>query len=73
MVRKGSSVRVRLRASTQTPAFIVLGALVEVFDGGPDGLATTTGNTLFATEGLFVPLGGSGRHVVPNAIAQVDA
>jgi WD40 repeat protein len=29
---------------------------VEVFDGGPDGLAGTTfGNTLFATEGIFAP------------------
>ena len=28
---------------------------VQVFDGGPDGLAATAPNTLFATQGLFVP------------------
>ena len=29
---------------------------VEVYDGGPDGLASTsTGNTLFETQGVFVP------------------
>ena len=27
----------------------------EVYDGGSDGLAGTAGNTLFATQGLFVP------------------
>jgi hypothetical protein len=28
---------------------------VQVVDGGPDGIAATAGNTLFATQGLFVP------------------
>jgi predicted acyl esterase len=28
---------------------------IEVFDGGPDGLASTAGNTLFARQGVFVP------------------
>ena len=28
---------------------------VEVFDGGPDGLASTSPNTLFAVQGIFVP------------------
>jgi hypothetical protein len=28
---------------------------VQVFDGGPDGLASTSPNTRFATQGLFVP------------------
>jgi hypothetical protein len=29
---------------------------VELFDGGPDGLASTPqGNTLFETQGVFVP------------------
>jgi hypothetical protein len=29
---------------------------IEVYDGGPDGLASTTGNnTLFAKQGVFVP------------------
>jgi hypothetical protein len=28
---------------------------VEVFDGGADGLAATTPNTLFAVQGVFVP------------------
>jgi hypothetical protein len=31
-----------------------LGA-VRVEDGGPDGVAATPGNTLFATQGIFVP------------------
>ena len=26
-----------------------------VYDGGPDGLAATQDNTLFAVQGLFVP------------------
>ena len=28
---------------------------VKVFDGGADGLAATTPNTLFAVQGVFVP------------------
>jgi hypothetical protein len=28
---------------------------VNVFDGGPDGVASTTPNTLFETQGIFVP------------------
>jgi len=29
---------------------------LQVFDGGPDGLAVTTaGNTLFAVQGIFAP------------------
>ena len=28
---------------------------VRVFDGGADGLAATSGNTLFATQGVFIP------------------
>ncbi len=28
---------------------------VKVFDGGPDGIASTSPNTLFADEGIFVP------------------
>jgi plastocyanin len=28
---------------------------VQVFDGGPDGVASTADNTLFASQGLFVP------------------
>jgi hypothetical protein len=28
---------------------------VRIYDGGADGLATTADNTLFATQGLFVP------------------
>jgi hypothetical protein len=27
----------------------------QVFDGGPDGNVATADNTLFATQGLFVP------------------
>jgi predicted acyl esterase len=28
---------------------------IQVFDGGPDGLASTAGNTLFADQGVFAP------------------
>jgi len=28
---------------------------IQVFDGGPDGVASTAGNTLFATQAVFVP------------------
>ena len=28
---------------------------VQVFDGGSDGVASTTPNTLFAVQGVFVP------------------
>jgi hypothetical protein len=28
---------------------------VDVFDGGADGLASTTPNELFASQGIFVP------------------
>jgi hypothetical protein len=28
---------------------------VQVFDGGPDGVASTPGNSLFAVQGVFVP------------------
>jgi hypothetical protein len=28
---------------------------VQVFDGGPDGVAATAGNSLFAVQGVFVP------------------
>jgi hypothetical protein len=31
-----------------------LGA-VEVFDGGPDSVGSTPGNTLFARQGVFTP------------------
>jgi hypothetical protein len=34
---------------------IVQLAQIRVFDGGPDGLAATPGNTLFEVQGLFVP------------------
>jgi hypothetical protein len=27
----------------------------QVFDGGPDGQVATPGNSLFQTQGLFVP------------------
>jgi len=28
---------------------------VQVFDGGADGVVSTTPNTLFAVQGIFVP------------------
>jgi predicted acyl esterase len=30
-------------------------AQVQVFDGGPDGVAATTGNSLFAVQGVYTP------------------
>jgi hypothetical protein len=54
-------------AITTTFNSVVPGAIVEaqraiwelgdtkVYDGGPDGVASTTPNTLFATQGVFVP------------------
>jgi hypothetical protein len=40
---------------TETKRTIMELAQVRVFDGGADGLALTSGNTLFAVQGLFVP------------------
>jgi hypothetical protein len=40
--------------SRRARAVLQLGA-VSVFDGGPDGVASTTPNTLFARQGVFVP------------------
>jgi hypothetical protein len=30
-------------------------AQIRVYDGGADGLAATSGNTLFEVQGLFIP------------------
>ena len=58
----GSTCSVSTTADAVTPGLmienkrtIVAMGQVRVFDGGADGLAATAGNTLFATEGVFVP------------------
>jgi len=58
----GASCALTSSANALTPGLILDGkrTLVEfgrarVFDGGPDGLVATAPNTLFATQGLFVP------------------
>jgi hypothetical protein len=59
----GSGCSLATTADTVTPGAVPeskrsiwgLGS-VRVYDGGPDGIAsTTTGNTLFETQGVFVP------------------
>jgi hypothetical protein len=40
---------------TEVQRTIIQLSQVKVFDGGADGLALTAGNTLFATQGVFVP------------------
>jgi glucose/arabinose dehydrogenase/PKD repeat protein len=58
----GSTCSVSTTADALTPGAVVEGmrsiweaGQVQVFDGGSDGLASTAPNTLFATQGLFVP------------------
>jgi dienelactone hydrolase len=59
---KGSSCNVATTADAITPGVIEEGmravwelGQINVFDGGADGLAATGPNTLFATQGIFVP------------------
>ena len=35
-------------------AIVEIGQL-QVFDGGPDGVAATDPNTLFSVQGIFIP------------------
>jgi glucose/arabinose dehydrogenase len=58
----GSTCAVTTSADAVTPGVIKEGmramwqlGQAQVFDGGPDGLAATTPNTLFAVQGIFVP------------------
>jgi len=58
----GSTCSVTTTADAVTPGVIKEGmrsvwqlGQVQVFDGGPDGVASTTPNTLFAVQGIFVP------------------
>jgi plastocyanin len=58
----GSACSVSTTANAVTPGAIVSGARavweiqnVQVFDGGADGVASTTGNTLFADQAVFAP------------------
>jgi Tol biopolymer transport system component len=59
----GATCRLTTTANTLVPGSVLEGKRaiwelqqLQVFDGGSDGLASTTGdNTLFATQGVFVP------------------
>ena len=58
----GSTCAVTTSADAVTPGVVKEGlrslwqlGQVQVFDGGSDGVASTTPNTLFAVQGLFVP------------------
>jgi hypothetical protein len=58
----GADCAVSTTANALVPGFTTDGARgvygmdqVQVFDGGPDGDVDTSGNTLFAVQGIFVP------------------
>jgi Tol biopolymer transport system component len=58
----GSSCAVSTTADAVTPGIVPEGkrsvwglGQVQVYDGGPDGVAATPDNTLFLTQGLFAP------------------
>jgi hypothetical protein len=58
----GSTCSVDTTADALSPGSVIEGkrsiwevGQVQVFDGGADGLVSTSPNTLFATQGLFVP------------------
>ena len=59
---EGGTCSVETTADAVSPGFVVEGDRaiwqldqVQLFDGGPDGVAETTPNTLFAVQGVFVP------------------
>jgi subtilisin family serine protease len=58
----GSTCTITTTANSLTPGAVIAGnraiwelGQVKVFDGGPDSLASTQPNTLFADQGVFVP------------------
>jgi hypothetical protein len=58
----GAKCSVLTRANALIPGSVVQGkranwrlGRISVFDGGPDGLVGTADNTLFATQGVFIP------------------
>ena len=58
----GSTCSATTTADSILPGMVIEGqardlaaGAVAVLDGGPDGLAVTAGNTLFAVQGVFVP------------------
>src|SRR4029077_7706140 len=58
----GSTCSIVTTANSLVPGLLAAGrrtiwelGQVKVYDGGPDGIASTQPNTLFAVEGLFVP------------------
>jgi hypothetical protein len=58
----GSTCAVTTTANTLVPGAVVAGkrsvwalGQVQLFDGGPDGVAATHPNTLFADQGIFIP------------------
>ena len=58
----GATCAITTSANTVVPSSVQTGARaiwqlgpVQVFDGGPDGAASTPDNSLFAGQGVFVP------------------
>jgi hypothetical protein len=58
----GSTCSLTTTANSIAPNFVIESmrtvwqlAPVQVFDGGSDGIASTSGNTLFMDQGVFVP------------------
>jgi plastocyanin len=58
----GSTCSITTTANALTPGAVIANARaiwdlpnVQLFDGGADGVASTAGNTLFATSAVFVP------------------
>jgi uncharacterized protein len=58
----GSTCAITTTANSVLPGTVSAGkraiwqlGQIEVFDGGPDGLASTDDNTVFARQGIFVP------------------
>jgi plastocyanin len=58
----GSTCSITTTANALTPGAVIANARaiwelpnVQIFDGGSDGLASTAGNTLFASSAVFIP------------------
>src|SRR6188472_1294517 len=62
-IQTGSNCTTATTANAVAPGIVTAGRRsnwelgpVEVYDGGPDGVASTTGdNTLFLDQGIFIP------------------
>ena len=58
----GGTCSANTSANATAPGAVVEGkrglveiSAIQVFDGGPDGNPTTPGDSLFATQGIFIP------------------